>query len=88
MTVEPEEEKAPTTEEDVPAAPLPQKEIVSKEQTIKPKRKVSPTPAATESNTFMDKLKEEKKKLDMKSKGAKKIDFKLKEVDPYAESKA
>lgn len=34
----------------------------------------------------MDKLKSEKKKLDLQSQGAKRIDFKLKEVDPYATS--
>ena len=88
MTVEPEEEKNSTTEEDVPAAPLPQKDVGPKDLSVKPKRKVTSTPATSESSPFMEKLKEEKKKLDMKSHGAKKIDFKLKEIDPNAENSA
>ena len=85
MTIEPEVEKNVTAEEELPAEPLPQKEVVPKDLSLKPKKKLSPNP---ESDKFMDKLNEEKRKLDLKSKGVKKTDFKLKEVDPYATSKA
>jgi hypothetical protein len=90
MTVEPEEEKNSTSVEDEKAAPIPQLDnIVPKEQSVKPRRKPTPSkPASAESETFLDKLKKEKKKLDMNSHGAQKIDFKLKEVDPNAGSDA
>ena len=64
MTVEPEEEKNSTTVEDVPAIPLGQKDLVPKDKSIKPKRKAS-TSADLGHDSFMDKLKSEKKKLDL-----------------------
>ena len=82
MTVEPEEEKNSTAEEDQTAEPLPQKDIVPKEQSLKPKKKL--TSSKPEPDTFMDKINKEKKKLDTNSHGVKKIDFKLSPVDPLA----